>query len=88
MDLEEFNEVFNHNDDFIPNFDLGMDEIMSGFMLDGDETETEGGEEESQVVPVPSSNNDSDTVSHPRLNFAISDEDIHDFAVQSDFRHF
>ena len=81
MDLEEFNEVFNHNDDFIPNFDLGMDEIMSGFMLDGDETETEGAEEESQVVPVPSSNNDSDTVSHPRLNFAISDEDIHDFVV-------
>ena len=81
MDLEEFNEVFNHNDDFIPNFDLGMDEIMSGFMLDGDETETEGGEEESQVVPVPSSNNDSDTVSHPTLNFAISDEDIHDFVV-------
>ena len=29
MDLNQFNEIYNENDDFIPNIDLEMDQLMS-----------------------------------------------------------
>ena len=84
MDLEQFLTVHNANDDFIPQFDLGMDEIMAAVDMSQEDT-----------VPVPavavapvssgSINIPNSLLSMgetlPANTISLSDNDIHDFVV-------
>ena len=66
MDIQQFNQIYNKNDDFIPDFDLGMDQLMSSL----NERETDGPE-----------TNISDPTNRPLPNNSLTDDDIHDFMV-------
>ena len=72
MDFQQFNDLYNQNDEFVPTFDLGMDELMSQFNSD-EETETEAPREEQIVPDIPPPNQERPTI--------ITDDNIHDFAI-------
>ena len=78
MDLEEFTRIYNANDDFAPDFDLGMDQIMASL----DETQDRG-TQDHEVPDVSSQqtiNEPTDDPPAPRIT-PLTADDIHDFVV-------
>ena len=65
MDIQQFNQIYNQNDDSIPNFDLGMDQVMSS--LNEKEWKTTDGRE--IIENISDLNND---VSHPLPNNSLA----------------
>ena len=81
MDFQEFNELFNENDEFTPNFDLGLEN------WDNWEWETDGSVIIFKTTTTPTPNagaSSTSTIDLPEENSTIStltDDDIHDFVV-------
>ena len=76
MDLQQFNQIYNENDDFVPNFDLGMDQLMSS--LEEEDWETDGRE-----ITTTLNHQDDDAAIADAVvpNSLLTDDDIHDFVV-------
>ena len=72
--------LHNANDDFVPNFDLGMDEIMASFDLT--QKDTGPADIDSAPVAVTSVNLPHETEPQPAKTIPHTDDDIHDFLIQ------
>ena len=72
--------LHNANDDFVPNFDLGMDEIMASFDLT--QKDAVPADIDSAPVAVRSVNLHHETGPQPAKTIPLTADDIHDFVVQ------